>query len=93
MQESKYAKGNYAMLKREIWITTRFTFQRGFRFLSPPNKTSCASHSSTSDWVGDSGCSSCGGGVDGDSLIFRTYLANRLSVDVGESSFSGPSSS
>jgi hypothetical protein len=93
MRKSKYAKENYAMLKRKIWITIRFTSRRGFRFLSPPNRTSCASHSSTSDRVGDSGWSSCGGGVDGDSLIFHTCLADRLSVDVGESSFSGPSSS
>ena len=47
MWESKYAKKKIinAMLKREIWITTKFTSWRGFSVLSPLNRTSCHVHS------------------------------------------------
>ena len=33
-------KETNAALKREIWITAKYTFWRGFGVLSPPNRTS-----------------------------------------------------
>jgi hypothetical protein len=39
-------KENNVMLKREIWITTKFTSHQGFGDLSPLNKTSCLAQSS-----------------------------------------------
>jgi hypothetical protein len=55
-------KENYAMLKREIRITTKFTSQQGFGDLSPSNRTSCLAQSSQGAslaLIGDPGCTSC----------------------------------
>jgi hypothetical protein len=84
------------MLKREIWMTTEITYQRGFSDLSPPNRTSCLVHSSQSASLGlngDPGCTSCDGELDNDPFSFHTCLVGEVEFDVGDLFFTGSSSS
>jgi hypothetical protein len=89
-------KENYVMLKRQIWITTKFTSRQGFGDLSPPNRTSCLAQSSQGaslGWKGDPGCTSCDGELDDDPFSFHTCLVDEVNFDVGDLSFIGSSSS
>jgi hypothetical protein len=89
-------KENYVMLKREIWMTTKFTSQQGFSDLSPLNRTSCLAQSSQGAslaLIGDPGCTSCDSELDGDPFSFHTCLVGSLNSDVRDLSFTCSSSS
>jgi hypothetical protein len=89
-------KGNYVMLKREIWITTKFTSQQGFNDLSHPNRTSCLAQSSQGASLGrkgNPGCTSYDDELDDDPFSFHTCLVDEVDFDVGDLSFTGSSSS
>jgi hypothetical protein len=80
------------MLKREIWITTEFTYRQGLGDLSSPNRTSCLVHSSQGASLGlngDPGCTSCDGELDNDPFSFHTCLVGEVDFDVGDLSFTG----
>jgi hypothetical protein len=85
-------KENYAMLKRKIWITTKFTSRQGFSDLSPPNRTSCLAQSSQGAslaLIGDLGFTSYDGELDDDPFFFHTCLVGEVDFDVGDLSFTG----
>jgi hypothetical protein len=87
-------KENYAMLKREIWITTKFTSRRGFGDLSPLNRTPCRAHSddgASLGVVGDSCCTSFDGELDDDPFSLHTCLVGKLKIDGGHLSFTSSS--
>jgi hypothetical protein len=89
-------KENYVMLKRKIWITTKFTSRQGFGDLSSPNRTSCLAQPSQGASLGQKGnpgCTSCDGELDDDPFSFYTCLVDEDDFDVGNLSFTGSSSS
>jgi hypothetical protein len=89
-------KENYVMLKREIWITTKFLSRQGFGDLNPLNRTSCLAQSSQGASLGQKGdpsCTSCDGELDDDPFSFYTCLVDEVDFDVRDLPLTGSSSS